>query len=128
MQRRILLGFLLLATLALAAHANPRQRPTFASATVYQHCQTTWMFACGKRDASGQTYGTAHERNHCERYVFQADGTFTSTGTFDFSEGTYRIFAGKVRITPAADETIRPFELALSPDGSKLGNFTRLPR
>jgi hypothetical protein len=89
------------------------------------------MFACGMRDASGNTYGTAHQQESCERYVLLPDGTFTAQKHSHSDAGTYRIAGGKVRFTT----TRRPggalpatFELPLSADGAQLGSLRRVPR
>ena len=93
--------------------------------TAYERCQTTYAFACG-RGQGAHRYGTAHESKICERYVFLPDGTYTSTTRSlpQHHEGTYRIFAGKVRLVP---DDAEPFELALSFDGTKLRDMKRLP-
>ncbi len=92
------------------------QGPTFMQATTYQACQKTTEFACAFGD---RHYGTAREVEMCERYEFHPDGTYTSSGLLLQQDGTYFIFAGKVTLTD--DE--RTFELALSPDGTTLGNL-----
>lgn len=91
--------------------------------TTYERCQTITMFACGRIDAAGHRYGTAHERKECTRMTFHPDGTVVQRGDFEREDhGTYRIFAGKLRI---AFEGQPAFELALSPDGMKLGDWSR---
>jgi hypothetical protein len=117
---------LALCLLSSMAAADRRQGPTFQATTTYEHCQITWAHACGMRDSNGMRYGTAHAQRVCERYTFRPDGTFSQRDSFGrtrTSEGTYRIFAGRVLITPDDDKA---FELALSPDGTQLGLLKRL--
>ncbi len=122
MLTRILLT---LSLLAATAAAQPRPRPTFAATTGYEACSTSWAFACGMRDSAGNKYGTAREVTHCERYVFQPDGTFTT----DFDRGTYKIVKGTVKLVMTNDDgSEHRFELVLSPDGATLGGMKRLPR
>jgi hypothetical protein len=128
-----ILGLILLAATAATASAQtvPGQRPTFTAVTTYERCTKTTMFACGMRDAQGQVYGTAHERQMCSRLVLRPDGTFTSTDFTEHADGRYRIFAGKVRFTPATPDDATPpaaFELPLSPDATTLGDLTRIRR
>jgi len=118
---RTLLTLSLLVT--ATAYAQPRPRPTFTTTTSYQSCTTTWAFACGMRDSGGNKYGTAHQKTHCERYVFQPDGTFTTA----FERGTYKIVKGTVKLVMTNDDgSEHGFELVLSPDGATLGGMKRL--
>ncbi|MBA3457941.1 MAG: hypothetical protein H0T42_32965 [Deltaproteobacteria bacterium] len=123
MQARLLLLVTLLT--ATAASAQPRPRPTFSATTSFESCSKSWAFACGKRDSGGQTYGTAHEMTHCERYVFQPDGTFSSS----FERGTYTIVNTTVTIVTRNDDgSEHKVELSLSADGATLGSMKRLTR
>jgi hypothetical protein len=110
---------------ASAASAQPRPRPTFSATTSYESCTTSWAFACGKRDSAGNTYGTAEQRTHCERYVFQPDGTYTN----GHERGTYKIVNDTMKLVRRIDDNREhPFELVLSADGATLGTMKRLPR
>lgn len=117
--------------LLLASTASAERRPTFMATTSYEHCQESTAFACNRRDANGNTYGTAHTFTTCERIVFQPDGTFTRQGGRQLMtghEGTYRIFAGKVKMRFDAEPGLpsHSLELALSPDGTTLGSMKRI--
>jgi hypothetical protein len=114
--------------LLLASTASAERRPTFMATTTYMSCHKETMFACGKIDAAGHRYGTAHEVERCESYVFHPDGTFVARGLPNL-EGTYRIFAGKLKMTfEPAFEGDKPHttELVLSPDGTLLGEMKRV--
>ena len=111
--------------LATGASAQPRPRPTFATTTRYGSCSTSWAFACGMRDNAGNTYGRAVEMPHCERYVFQPDGTFKN----GLNSGTYKIIKNTVKLVmPNGDGTAQTLELVLSADGAKLDGMRRLTR
>jgi hypothetical protein len=122
---------LMIASTASTAYAE--RRPTFMATTTYQSCHKETMLACGMIDAAGNRYGTAHELERCESYVFQPDGTFTTHGMMLEPEGTYRIFAGKVTLVfdnqpdlPVRSVKARTLVVDLSPDGSLLGDMKRL--
>lgn len=107
MQKTVLLT--LLATLSVAS-AQPRPRPTFAATTSFDSCAKSWAFACGMRTADGQTYGTAKEMTHCERYVFQPDGSFSSS----HDRGTYKIVNKKLELVTRSDDgSTSKFELSI---------------
>jgi hypothetical protein len=110
--------------LAATAAAQPKPAPTFSATTSFESCSKSWAFACGKPDGRGGTYGTAHERTHCERYTFQPDGTFTS----GFERGTYKIVKGTVKMSTPNSDGGKPytFELVLAADGTSLGSMKRL--
>jgi hypothetical protein len=78
------------------------------------------------RDASGNTYGTAHEMEHCEQYTFLPDGTFSMQGMGGFG-GTYRIVGSTVELTEQIpDSQPEVIKLELAKDGSTLGGMKRL--
>ncbi len=110
--------------LAATAAAQPTPPPTFSATTSFESCSKSWAFACNKPDGRGGTYGTAHQRTHCERYTFQPDGTFTN----GYERGTYKIIKGKVKMTTPSSGggKATTFELVLAPDGTSLGNLKRL--
>lgn len=124
---KTLLVALLLST-SIAAAAPKRKPPpprTFPAQVAYQSCTTSFAFACGMQDASGNTYGTAHEMQHCEQYTFLPDGTYSVQG-FGVG-GTYRIVGAAVELTqqlPGAPAEV--FTLPLAKDGSTLGGMKRL--
>ena len=97
----------LLATLGTAVAApRPPAPTTFAAPATYDQCTTSWAFACGKRDGAGRTYGTAHPMQHCARYAFAADGTYTVTVTGGIERihtGTYGLAGDKVVLRQADD-------------------------
>lgn len=95
--------------------------------TTFEQCHTRTMFACNIPDGHGGTYGTAKEYKSCTQMTFRPDGTFTTTGELDATEGTYRIFNGTMKLAtdPLPGEKSRSFELKLSVDGTKLGDMTR---
>lgn len=116
---------LTLSLLAATSSAQPRPRPTFPATTSYEACTKSWAFACGMRDSAGNKFGTAREITHCERYVFQPDGTF-QTG---FDRGTYKIVDTTVKLIMRNDDgSEHRFELVLSPDGATLGGLKRVTR
>ncbi len=124
--KTLLVAVLLSTSIAAAA---PKRKPpapkTFPAQVAYQSCTTSWAFACGMRDAGGRTYGTAHERQHCEQYTFLPDGTYTVQGFG--SGGTYRIVGATVELTPQSpDDAPDVFTLPLAKDGSTLGGMKRL--
>lgn len=124
----ILLGVMVSA----AAYAQPKppiKPAAFPQAVTFQACTTSWAFACGKRDAQGRTFGTAHEMKHCETYTFQANGTYSIAGDIGASGvGSYQLIGGTVKLTPTNNDGTkgRQFELSLSADGKKLGTMTKL--
>jgi hypothetical protein len=120
-----LLGVLMISSSAFA-QPRPKPAPVFAKSTSFQSCTTSWAFACGKRTANGQTFGTAHEMKHCELYTFEPNGTYAVKG-HGTSYGTYKMIGSTVRITPINDDgtTGTPFDLVLTSDGSKLGGMIR---
>lgn len=125
------LGLAFLLTLSTSvALAQPKPQPAgFTKATTFESCTTSWAFACGKRDAQGRTFGTAHERKHCEKYTFQPNGTYSLLGDMaGTSYGTYKMIGNKVRIVPTFSDGTNgePFELVLSTDGATLGVMKRL--
>lgn len=122
--KRLAVACLLISTTALAQPA-PRG---FSAETSFEGCTTSWAFACGKRDASGQRFGTAHPRRHCESFTFRPDGTYRAQSIYKFSVGgTYQIIGATVRLLPTnVDGTRGPaFDLPLAPDGSTLGTLQR---
>lgn len=132
-----ILGFTLLITTVAAATAaaqpGPRPpappKPGFAVATSFQACTSSWAFACNMRDAQGRGFGTAHQVQHCEKYTFEPNGTYSMLGDLGVPDhGTYVMIGNTVRITPInADGTKdKPFDLVLSADGNKLGTLTKL--
>lgn len=125
-----LLGVLVSTSTTVLAQPRPPIKPAaFKQVVTFQACTTSWAFACGKRDAQGRTFGTAHEQKHCERYTFQPNGTYSLAGDFEAAGvGTYQLIGGTVKITPILDDGTRdkPFELVLSPDGKKLGTMVQL--
>ena len=121
-----LTAFLLLAGVASAQ--SPAR--SFGSSVSYQQCTESWAFACGQRTPDGHTFGTAHRMEHCTRYSFAPNGTFTVSEPLglDTSRGRYRIARGVVRMT-LLDESgavVQRFELPLSADGSTLGDLHRV--
>lgn len=140
MSRRPLVALLVLTALSATAAAQPRARPysrpppprppvstTFATATTYRACQTSWMFACQIPDGRGGTYGTAHPHEICTSYAFQPDGTVAIVDDLFPETATYRIVGGRVQLTKLDDAgaPVR-WELRLSADGAKLGGFDRV--
>jgi hypothetical protein len=119
-------AFLLLAGVASAQ--SPRR--SFATDVSYQQCTESWAFACGQRTPDGQTFGTAHRMEHCTRYSFAPNGTFTVSEPLglDSTHGRYRIARGVVRMTVVDDSgaVVQRFELPLSADGSTLGDLHRV--
>lgn len=140
MSRRPLAALLVLTALTATAAAQPRTRPrirpapppspvatTFATATTYRACQTSWMFACQIPDGRGGHYGTAHPQEICTSYTFQPDGTVAIVADLFPQAATYRIVAGRVQLT-RLDDAGAPvrWELRLSADGAKLDGFDRV--
>lgn len=125
---KALLVTLLLST-SIAAAAPKRKPPalkTFPAQVAYKSCSKSWAFACGMQDANGRTYGTAHEREHCEQYTFRSDGTYTVQG-FVGIDGTYRIVGNSVELTQQIpDAPPEVYTLELAKDGSTLGGMKRL--
>ena len=111
------------------AAAQPRPR-RFASVVSYQSCSTSWAFACGKTDAGGRRYGTAHEQRHCQTYTFRPDGTVSVAGDLLLGlgqAGTYRLFGDRVRLELQNEEGPPDvFELPLGKGGATLGVMKRL--
>ncbi|CAN5740462.1 hypothetical protein BH11MYX2_BH11MYX2_18560 [soil metagenome] len=122
--------FLLLASSVAAA--GPKQKPaparpySFAKATTYQSCSTSWAFACGMHDAGGNTYGTAHEMKMCTKYTFQANGTYTSAGDGPgATQGRYlKHDDGSVTLFEASADKTEP---APTPYDLQLSKLTLLP-
>ena len=100
------------------------QPTAFTKPTSYEGCIKSTAFACGMRDASGREYGTAKEITHCTTYTFQTNGTWVSNWG---EHGTYKLTGNKVSITYINDDGTRakPYDLALSADGKKLGDWNR---
>lgn len=124
------LGLSLLGVAVVSATAFAQPGPQrFTKSTSFQSCSTSWAFACGKRDASGRTFGTAHEVKRCYKYTFEPNGTYASIGDIGGTEyGTYKMIGGTVRMTPNSQNgtPAKSFDLALSPDGNSLGTMTKL--
>lgn len=128
----VLLSTTIAGVFRMDASAQPKPPPpkpiAFAQATTFEGCSVSWAFACGKRDAAGHTFGTAHERKHCERYTFQPNGTYSVAGAMaGTSYGTYSMIGGTVRMVPIYSDGKQgePFQLPLSADGSTLGKMIR---
>ncbi len=120
---------LLVLSIASVAAAQPKPASGFAKATTFGSCSTSWAFACGKRDAQGNTFGTAHEMKHCEKYTFQPNGTYSLLGDMaGASYGTYKMIGSTVRITPTFSDGTKgqPFDVVLSAEGATLGSMKRL--
>jgi len=114
-----------LLSLAVLLAAGTAAAQPFAKPVSYQECTKSIAFACNMRDDSGNYYGTAKEITHCTTFTFQTNGTFTSNWG---EHGTYVVTGSKVTITYINDDGTRakPYDLVLSPDGKKLGGWTRL--
>jgi hypothetical protein len=116
---KTLLGLALLIS-STTAFAQPT--PSFSKTTSFESCHKSTMFACGMRDAQGNTFGTAKEMTRCEKYVFAPNGTYAVQGKDD--RGTYRVIGKTVRLTPLQDgKPGASFDLVLSADGAKLGDM-----
>ncbi|HEY4177886.1 MAG TPA: hypothetical protein VGM90_13660 [Kofleriaceae bacterium] len=119
--RSLPLLVLLVSTVAVAQPKPSKQgRPySFAKATTYQSCSTSWAFACGMHDASGNTYGTAQETKMCTTYTFEANGTYTSNGDGPgMSQGRYLLHDdGSVTLFQTKSDRQpppKPYDLQLS--------------
>ena len=122
---------LFLLSISSVAIAQPSPKPVtgFAKATTFVSCSTSWAFACGQRDAQGHTFGTAHEMEHCEKYTFQPNGTYSLLGDMaGASYGTYKLIGSTVRVTPTFSDGTKgePFDYVLSADGAMLGRMKRI--
>ena len=118
-----------ISTAAIAQPKPPIKPAAFTQPVTFQACATSWAFACGKHDAQGRTFGTAHQQTHCERYTFQPNGTYSVAGDFGMANvGTYKMIGSTVKITPTLEDGTKdkPFELVLSSDGKKLGTMVKL--
>ena len=122
-----------LATLLFVPMLGAAQAPaptTFARTVSYESCTETWAFACGMRDSSGRTFGTAHPVRHCSRWELQPNGSVTLSimGGVVSSQGRYRIDGRTVHVEwldeAGAVRNRQTFQL--SPDGSELGGMNRL--
>jgi hypothetical protein len=117
------LAWFALALLPALAAASPR--PTFDRETAFESCQDITQFACGMRDASGNTFGTAKITRSCSRYTFEPDGSFASNDFMRALRGRYRIVRGEVVVT-FDDPSVATFAMKLSPDGAKLGTLSKV--
>jgi hypothetical protein len=123
MKTRLAVAFLLISATAFA-QPSPQG---FTRATSFEGCTKSWAFACGMRSSTGQTFGTAKEMTHCEKYTFLPNGTYTSSGRMLPTAGTYRVIGKTVRLTVRHDDGgTSSFDLVLSTDGSTLGSMKRL--
>jgi hypothetical protein len=125
---------LLLVSSVAAAQPAPKPAPpkpvvNFGTPTTFEGCTTSWAFACGMRDGNGQTFGTAHQMKHCEKYTFQPNGTYSVLGDFGIANtGTYKIIGSTVKLVPTNQDGTKgtAFDLALSADGKTLGTMKKL--
>jgi len=122
-----LASVLLATTFATVALAQPSST-AFSTTTSFRSCTKSWAFACNMRDASGHTYGTARQVEHCETLTFRPDGTYVDAALGPVARGVYDLRNGTVTLTPIDDAGKRgtPFALTLSADGNSLGAFHRL--
>lgn len=124
MKTRLALGILLSSTIAAA-----QPTPGFTKTTTYEYTTHSTMFACGMRDAQGNTYGTAKEITLTSRTTFQPNGTYTMSGALTADDhGRYTITGKTVKLTPINDDGSlgQSFSYTLNADGSKLGDMKRL--
>lgn len=134
----LILSSLLLAAITTVAmvessgHAA-KSAAAFNTPTTFEHVTKSMAFACGKRDASGREFGTAHEIVHRTVWTFRPDGTVSIDRGFPSAgrgKSTYSI-AGRVLTvvhTDAKGRHVSTQKLKLSKDGSKLGTMRLIPR
>lgn len=128
-QTRTLIIAAACALLSGSPSAFAQKRNTFATVQSFRSCQETWAFACGKIDASGHRYGTAHKRTLCSTYTFLPDGT-AKLGVYPglWERGRYRIHGGIVHIDVLDEKgkITSSSDLRLSGDSTMLGDMTRV--